>query len=196
VTKVVVIGAGMSGLACAWALRDKAQVIVLEGSARVGGNVITANEDGFVMDAGPDAWVTTKPEATALAREIGLEDEMIGTRPEFRRVYVAWKSRLHPMPEGVVLGVPTRITPMVMTRLFSLRGKARMGLEPFVPPKKWEGDDDDESIGAFVERRLGREATDRLAAPLPVGSSRETRRGSPFARRSRSSWSRRRSTAR
>jgi oxygen-dependent protoporphyrinogen oxidase len=72
------------------------------------------------------------------------------------------------MPEGVVLGVPTRITPMVATRLFSLRGKARMGLEPFVRPKKWEGDED-ESIGAFVERRLGREAMDRLAAPLLGG---------------------------
>jgi len=168
VKKVVVIGAGMSGLACAWALRGKAEVVVLEASDRVGGNVRTASQDGFVMDAGPDAWVTTKPEATALAREIGLDDEMIGTRPEFRRVYVAWKSRLHPMPEGVVLGVPTRITPMVATRLFSLRGKARMGLELFVPPKKWDGDDD-ESIGAFVERRLGREATDRLAAPLLGG---------------------------
>jgi oxygen-dependent protoporphyrinogen oxidase len=168
VKKVVVIGAGMSGLACAWALRGKAEAVVLEASDRVGGNVITAKEDGFVMDAGPDAWVTTKPEATALARELGLDDEMIGTRPEHRRVYVAWKSRLHPMPEGVVLGVPTKIAPMVVTRLFSLRGKARMGLEPFVPPKKWEGDED-ESIGAFVDRRLGREATDRLAAPLLGG---------------------------
>jgi oxygen-dependent protoporphyrinogen oxidase len=166
--KVVVIGAGMSGLACAWALRGKAEVIVLEAGERVGGNVITAKQDGFVMDAGPDAWVTTKPDATALARELGLEGEMIGTRPEFRRVYVAWKSRLHPMPEGVVLGVPTKIAPMVTTPLFSLFGKARMGLEPFVPSKKWEGDED-ESIGAFVERRLGREATDRLAAPLLGG---------------------------
>ena len=166
--KVVVIGAGMSGLACAWALREKAETVVLEASDRVGGNVITAKQDGFVMDAGPDAWVTTKPEATALARELGLEGEMIGTRPEFRRVYVAWKSRLHPMPEGVVLGVPTRIAPMVTTPLFSILGKARMGLEPFVPSKKWD-EGEDESIGAFVERRLGREATDRLAAPLLGG---------------------------
>ncbi len=166
--RVVVIGAGMSGLACAWTLRDRADVIVIEASARVGGNVITAREGGFVMDAGPDAWVTTKPDATALARELGLEGELIGTRPEYRRVYVAWNGRLHPMPEGVVLGVPTRIAPMVTTPLFSLLGKARMGLEPFVPRREWTGDED-ESIGDFVERRLGREATDRLAAPLLGG---------------------------
>src|SRR5947209_5411515 len=113
--RVVVIGAGMSGLACAWALRGRADVIVLEAGERVGGNVITARENGFVMDAGPDAWITTKPEATALAREAGLEAELVGTRPEFRRVYVAWNSRLHAMPEGVVLGVPTRISPMIAT---------------------------------------------------------------------------------
>jgi oxygen-dependent protoporphyrinogen oxidase len=168
VKKVVVIGAGMSGLACAWALRGEAEVTVLEASDRVGGNVLTAKQDGFVMDAGPDGWLTTKPAGTALAREIGLANELIGTRPEFRRVYVAWKSRLHPMPEGVVLGVPTKIAPMVATRLFSLRGKARMGLEPLVPRKDWEGDAD-ESIGDFVERRLGREATERLASPLLGG---------------------------
>jgi oxygen-dependent protoporphyrinogen oxidase len=166
--KVVVIGAGMSGLACAWALRERADVTVLEAGKRVGGNVITTRQDGFVMDAGPDAWVTTKPEASALAREAGLEAEIVGTRPENRRVYVAWNGRLHPMPEGVVLGVPTRIAPMVTTRLFSLRGKARMALELFVPKRAW-ADGDDETIGAFVERRLGREAAERLAGPLLSG---------------------------
>ena len=166
--RVVVIGAGMSGLACAWALRERADVVVLEASPRVGGNVTTAKADGFVMDAGPDAWVTTKPDASALAREAGLEAELIGTRPETRRVYVAWNGRLHPMPEGVVLGVPTRIAPMVATRLFSLFGKARMGLEPLVPRREW-AEGEDEAIGDFVARRLGREAAERLAGPLLSG---------------------------
>jgi oxygen-dependent protoporphyrinogen oxidase len=167
VKRVVVIGAGMTGLACAYALRDRAEVVVLEGSDRVGGNVRTERDAGFVMDAGPDGWLVTKPEATRLAREIGLDDELIGTIAENRRVYVAWNSRLHAMPEGVVLGVPTRIAPMIGTRLFSLRGKARMALEPLVPRARH--DDDDESVGAFVARRLGREARDRLAAPLLGG---------------------------
>jgi protoporphyrinogen/coproporphyrinogen III oxidase len=168
VSKIVIIGAGMTGLACGYALaKNKAarhEIVVLEGQDRVGGNIRTIQRDGFLMDAGPDAWLASKPEASALAREANV-GEMIGTRPEFRRVYIAYRGRLHAMPEGVVLGVPTRIMPMVMTRLFSLRGKARMALEPFVP----RGDDPDESVAAFLERRLGREMVDRLAGPLLGG---------------------------
>ncbi|HSQ64057.1 MAG TPA: protoporphyrinogen oxidase [Polyangiaceae bacterium] len=166
---VVIVGAGISGLTCAWSLRDSgARVTLLEASDRLGGNIRTYREQGFVMDAGPDAWIATKPEATALAKELGLDKELIGTRPEYRRVYVAHDSRLHPMPEGVVLGVPTRVWPMVTTRLFSLGGKARMGLEPFVRARDFSGDED-ESVGDFVDRRLGREATERLAGPLLGG---------------------------
>ncbi len=162
--RVLVIGGGITGLACAWALRDVARVTVLEGSGRIGGNVRTEREGGFVLDAGPDAWLTTKPEATELAREADA-GERIGTRPEFRRVYVARAGKLHAMPEGVVLGVPTKVWPMVTTRLFSLRGKARMGLEPLVP----RGNGKDESVAEFVSRRLGSEAVDRLAGPLLGG---------------------------
>jgi oxygen-dependent protoporphyrinogen oxidase len=164
--RVVVVGAGLTGLACAWALRDTCEVVVLEASDRVGGNVRTVREDGFVMDAGPDAWLVSKPEASALAREVGVLDDAIGTRPENRRVYVAWGGRLHAMPEGVVLGVPTRITPMLTTKLFSLRGKLRMGLEPLVPRRRGQGD---ESVADFIGRRLGREAVTRLAGPLLGG---------------------------
>lgn len=164
--RVVVVGAGMTGLACAWALREKCEVVVLEASDRVGGNVRTVREDGFVMDAGPDAWLASKPEASALAREVGLFDEAIGTRPENRRVYVAWGGKLHAMPEGVVLGVPTRIAPILTTRLFSLPGKMRMGLEPLVPRRRNQGE---ETVADFVGRRLGREAVTRLAGPLLGG---------------------------
>src|SRR6202044_795540 len=84
--------------------------------------------------------------------------------------YIGWGDRLHPVPEGLVLGVPTRIAPLVTTRLFSWRGKARMAMEPFVPPRRFEGDDD-ESIADFATRRLGREAAERLVAPLLGGVS-------------------------
>jgi len=164
--RVVVVGAGMTGLACAWALRETCDVVVLEAGDRVGGNVRTIREEGFVMDAGPDAWLASKPEASALARDAGLGGEAIGTRPENRRVYVAWGGKLHPMPEGVVLGVPTRIAPMLTTRLFSLAGKMRMGLEPLVPRRRGGGE---ETVADFVGRRLGHEAVTRLAGPLLGG---------------------------
>ena len=83
-------------------------------------------------------------------------------------MYVAWNGELHALPEGLVLGVPTRIGPMVTTPLFSLLGKARMGLEPLIPARHW-GPDDDEAVHHFIDRRLGDEAADRLAGPLLGG---------------------------
>jgi len=77
VKRVVVVGAGMSGLACAWALRGRADVVVIEGSARVGGNVITLREAGFTMDAGPDAWVTTKPEGRGTGLGLSITRDVI-----------------------------------------------------------------------------------------------------------------------
>lgn len=166
--RVVVIGGGISGLSCAYRLREVADVQVLEAADRLGGNIRTEARDGFVLDIGPDSWVAAKPHAARLAKELGLEEDLIGTIPTSRRVYVAWNGSLHPLPEGLVLGVPTRIGPMVTTPLFTLLGKARMGLEPLIPPKRW-GPDDDEAVYHFIDRRLGDEAADRLAGPLLGG---------------------------
>src|ERR1019366_393891 len=125
--RVIVVGGGITGLACAYRLKDTCDVVLLEASERLGGNLVTVRRDGFVMDGGPDSWVAAKPHATALAKELGLGDELMGTRPETRRVYVAHRGKLFPLPEGLVLGVPTRLAPMVTTRLFSPLAKLRMG---------------------------------------------------------------------
>ena len=174
---VAVVGGGITGLAAAHAAiaagrrRGRAvSVTVLEGSARLGGNLVTERVDGFLLDAGPDSWVASKPQATALALELGLGGELVGTNPATRRYYVAWGSELHPVPEGLVLGVPTRVAPLARTRLFTWRGKLRMALEPFVQTRRY-GDDEDESIADFARRRLGREAAERLVAPLLGGIS-------------------------
>jgi len=172
VTRVIVVGGGISGLATAHAVlqRDRsADVVLLEQSARLGGNITTWRADGFVLDGGPDSWVASKPEATALAKSLGLEGELIATIPENRRALIAWGDRLHPLPEGFVLGVPTSILPILMTPLFSPQAKLRMALEPFIPRRKRQGDDDDESIDGFVRRRLGGEVVERLVAPLLGG---------------------------
>jgi oxygen-dependent protoporphyrinogen oxidase len=175
--RLVIVGGGITGLAAAHAATGRARelgrplaVTLLESSGRLGGNLLTERVDGFVLDAGPDSWVATKPHAAALARELGLGDAIIGTNEGTRRYYVAWAGRLHEVPEGLVLGVPTKLGPLARTGLFSLAGKARMALEPTVKARRFEGDED-ESIADFATRRLGREASDRLVAPLLGGIS-------------------------
>ncbi|MFO0677447.1 MAG: protoporphyrinogen oxidase [Polyangiaceae bacterium] len=171
---VVIVGGGIAGLAAAHDLvrahgdGHPVDVTLVEKGSVLGGNLRSERGDGFVVDGGPDSWVVTKPDTTALVKEIGLEKELVTTIPENRRVYVAHEGELHPLPEGLVLGVPTRIRPVVETRLFTWRGKMRMAAEPFVPARSW-GPTDDESIGDFVSRRLGRELAERLAAPLLGG---------------------------
>jgi oxygen-dependent protoporphyrinogen oxidase len=171
-TRVVVVGGGISGLSTAHAVTQRdpsADVVVLEEASRVGGNIVTVREEGFILDGGADSWIANKPAATMLAKSLGLEDELIGTIPENRRALIAWDGRLHPLPEGFVLGVPTHLLPIVRTPLFSAVGKLRMALEPFVPRRRPVSEDDDESIDAFMRRRLGAEVAERLVAPLLGG---------------------------
>ena len=171
--RVVVVGGGVTGLTTAYALLSGARksgtpvdVTLVERAARLGGSVVTERRDGFTIDGGPDSWVASKPFATALARDLGLGDALVPTIEATRRVYVAHGDSLHVLPEGLVLAVPTRIAPVVTTRLFSWRAKLRMGMEPFVPRR---ASGEDESIADFVTRRLGREVSDRLAAPMLGG---------------------------
>jgi oxygen-dependent protoporphyrinogen oxidase len=179
--RIVIVGGGITGLSAAHAAVTRARalgqdvarevaVTVLERSHRFGGNLITERENGFLLDAGADSWVASKPEATALAKELGLERALIGTNEANRRYYVAWENRLHAVPEGLVLGVPTRLGPLARSRLFSWRGKLRMAFEPFVPARRFAADDD-ESIADFARRRLGAEAAERLVCPLLGGIS-------------------------
>jgi oxygen-dependent protoporphyrinogen oxidase len=168
---VVILGGGITGLATAHALLRPAgafDITLLEREPQLGGNIKTVRRDGFVLDGGPDSWVASKPHATALAKSLGLEPRFIPTRRENRHVYIAWEGALHPLPEGMVLGIPTEIMPIVRTPLFSWDAKLRMGLEPLIPPRAWLGDED-ESIGDFVARRLGDEVAQRLAGPLLGG---------------------------
>ena len=175
--RIVVVGGGITGLAAAHAAAVRAaetgrpvNVTVVESSTRFGGNLVTERVDGFVLDGGPDSWVASKPHASALARELGLSESIVGTNEATRRYFIAYRDRLHPVPEGLVLGVPTRIAPLAASRLFSWPGKLRMGMEPFVRVRRFEGDED-ESIADFAVRRLGREAAERLVAPLLGGIS-------------------------
>jgi len=169
--RVVIVGGGITGLATAHALEkapERFEVTVLEAAPRLGGNLVTVSHNGFTIDGGPDSWVATKPHATHLAKAVGLGDELIGTRPDTRKVYIVWKKKLHAMPEGLVLGIPTEWKPFAQTELFGLDTKLRALLEPLVPKKIFAGDED-ESIASFVSRRLGSDICDRIAGPLLGG---------------------------
>ncbi|MGA2449757.1 MAG: protoporphyrinogen oxidase [Polyangiaceae bacterium] len=177
VKRIVIVGGGIAGVSAAYGavlrareLGASVSVTLLERSARFGGNLLTERHEGFLLDRGPDSWVATKPAATALVRELGLTRAIVGTNPKTRRFSIVWRGRLHLVPEGVVLGVPTQIGPLARTGLFSPQGKLRMAWEPFVAPRFFEGDDD-ESLAGFATRRLGHEAAERLVAPLLGGIS-------------------------
>jgi oxygen-dependent protoporphyrinogen oxidase len=163
---VVVVGAGIAGLATAYELsRQGASFVVLERASRAGGVILSEEIDGYTIDGGPDSLLIQKPAAITLCEEIGLGDRLVTTKPP-RLAYIQRGGRLHALPAGSMLGIPTRIGPFARTRLFSWAGKLRMGAELFVPPRRNE---DDESIGAFMTRRFGSEATTYLAEPLLAG---------------------------
>jgi oxygen-dependent protoporphyrinogen oxidase len=172
--RVVVVGGGVTGLTVAYRLLTagqtasgaKLEVTVLEERPRLGGNIVTERRDGFVIDGGPDSFVAMRPQAKALCEDLGLGDHLIPTTPRNRRVFVALDGGLVQMPEGLSLGVPTRVWPMVRTPLVSWRGKARMALDLVIPKGPTSGD---ESIGHFVRRRLGDEAATQLAEPILGG---------------------------
>lgn len=164
---VVVVGGGVAGLTAAHALaRRGVPVVVLEASGRWGGVVQTVREDGLVLETGPDAILSTKPDGMALLSALGLADRIVPTNPEQRTVYVVRRGALRPMPEGMVLGVPTRALPVLRSGLFSWPGKLRLLAEPLVRSRSPLPD---ESIADFARRRLGREAWERLADPLLGG---------------------------
>jgi oxygen-dependent protoporphyrinogen oxidase len=166
-TDVAVVGGGITGLACAFALAKRgASFLLLEATERWGGVIRTERAGGFLMEAGPDSMLSQKPEAIALCRELGLGERLVPTNPDQRRVYVLHRRRLHPLPEGMVLAVPTRIGPFARSGLFSWPGKLRMALDLVIPGRRGGGD---ESIASFLRRRFGDEAVERLGEPLLAG---------------------------
>jgi oxygen-dependent protoporphyrinogen oxidase len=171
--RVVVVGGGIAGLAAAHRLVELARdgawpldLVLVESTDRLGGTIRTERADGFLLEAGPDSFISEKPWALALAERIGLGPEFRRTDDRFRRTYVVSRGRLHPLPEGFFLLAPTRVLPVLRSRVFSWRGKLRLGMDLVLPRRGPAGD---ESLGSFVRRRLGREALERVCQPLVGG---------------------------
>ncbi len=164
---IAIIGGGISGLSAAWTLHQRGiPYCLLEAGPSLGGVIRTEEKDGFILEGGPDSILAQKPEGVGLCRELGLGDRLIPTNPALRAVYILHRGKLHPLPEGMMLAVPTRILPMVRSGLFSWPGKLRMGLDLVRPAGPQNGD---ESIATFLRRRFGQEAVERLGEPLLAG---------------------------
>ncbi len=171
--RYVIIGGGITGLSSAFYLqkqvREKgihAEITLLEQSEELGGKIKTMHKEGYVIERGPDSFLGRKLPIIELSRELGLEDEFVGTNPLARTNYILHRNQLHRMPPGLVLGIPTQIKPFISTGLISYAGKARAALDLLLPRRE---SDSDESLGSFLQRRLGREVLENIAEPLLSG---------------------------
>ncbi len=166
-TRVAIVGGGITGIAAALRVIARGGTVdLLEAGPRLGGTIATVRRDGFVIETGPDSFITDKPWALALCERMGLAGDLVPTHETDRRTYVARGDRLCPLPDGFLLLAPTSLWPLVRSPLFSLAGKLRMGLDLVLPRRR---DGADESLADFVRRRLGREALERVADPLASG---------------------------
>lgn len=171
--KIAIVGGGIAGLSAALTLEkirrnrpSDLDYLLFESAPRLGGVLLTEEVDGCQIEAGPDSFLTEKPWASDLCRELGLGDQLVGSNDSERKTYILVNRRLVEIPDGLMFMVPTKILPTVFTPLFGLGTKIRMAREWFHPPHKAEAD---ESVASMVQRHYGVEMVDRLADPLLSG---------------------------
>lgn len=170
--RLVVVGGGIAGLSAAYyaSKLTGVQVTLCESSDRWGGKIITERipfeGSQFIVEGGPDSFLATKPWGVALCKELGLSERLQGANTHQKNTYILNRDRLLPLPDGLAMMIPTDMQAIVKSRLLSWFGKARMGLDFVLPPKALYGD---ESLGAFISRRLGREVYENLIEPLMSG---------------------------
>lgn len=168
-SRVAIIGAGITGLSAAYYLqkqRPDLRISVLEASPRAGGILQTICQNGFLIERGPDMFITREPEALELCEEIGFADQLIKTNTTNRGAYLIHRGKLEKMPSGWTMMTPTNLWSIARTRLLSKRGKLRVLRELFTRRRT---DTSDESLASFTRRRLGQEAFDNIIQPLIGG---------------------------
>ncbi|MNB79160.1 Protoporphyrinogen oxidase [compost metagenome] len=171
--KVVIIGGGLSGLSAAFYVRKfykeagvQPVITVLEKERTLGGKIETLHKEGFVIEKGPDSYLARKSEMTDLAKELELDHDLVTTNPNAKKTYILQRGKLHPMPAGLVLGIPTELRPFLSSGLVSFSGKMRALMDYVLPSRRSE---EDESLGDLIERRLGTEVLENMTEPLLAG---------------------------
>ena len=167
--RVVIVGGGISGLSAAYYLRRARKdlaLTLLEARDRLGGVITTLHRDGFVVEGGPDSFIIQKPWALQLCHDLGIEQRLMAPDPANKKVYVLSRKRLQALPPGLMMGAPTRLGPFLKTRLISWPGKLRMAMDLVLPRGSAS---EDESLGAFIRRRVGSEALEKIADPILGG---------------------------
>ncbi len=178
--KVIIIGGGIAGLGAALKVKRAAEAgadvefTLIEKDDRLGGKIdgeIVEHERGtFIVDGGPDSFLTAKPAVSRIAKLVGIEQDKMPTDESRKRTLILSRGKLYPMPDGVMMFAPTKFLPFATTGLFSWPGKIRAGMDLFVPKKQVPaGERNDETLEDFIVRRMGREILDRLAEPLVGG---------------------------
>ena len=162
---VVIIGGGITGLAAAHRLVERDEVaplnvILIEATAKLGGVIQTEQRDGFLLERGPDSFISEKPEALELIKRLGIDSHLIETNQTHRRSFIVRNSKLRPIPAGFNLLAPSQLWPFITSDIFSWMGKARMAMDLLLPRSKTNGHTD-ESLAHFVRRRLGASRTTR-----------------------------------
>lgn len=171
--KIVIIGGGLSGLSAAYYVRKfyreagvLPEIILIEKDKCLGGKIETLHRDGFVIEKGPDSFLARKTAMVDLARELELDHELVTTNPNAKKTYILQRGKLHPMPAGLVLGIPTELKPFLKSGLVSFGGKMRAMMDFVLPPRR---SSEDESLGDLIERRLGTEVLENMTEPLLAG---------------------------
>ena len=170
--RIAILGGGIAGLSAAWTLEKSRRAgapiaySLYEASGRLGGVIRSEIVDGCVVEGGPDSFLTEKPAAAALCRELGIADQLLPSNDRERKTYILVKNRLIPLPDGLMFMVPTKLVPTILTPLFSWNTKLHMAREFLFPPAPAT---EDESVAAMTRRHFGQETVDRLVSPLLSG---------------------------
>jgi protoporphyrinogen/coproporphyrinogen III oxidase len=174
--RVAIVGGGIAGVTAGYELAQQArkgiplQGVLFEASTRLGGIIETVHEGGFVIECGPDAWVTEKPWARELAEQLGLADEVMPSNDATRKTYVLVDKKLQAMPDGMRMMVPADLDALDQSELFSAEAKQAYREESGRAHElRAAAPEGDESVAEFVQRHFGDEVLAKIGAPLLSG---------------------------